>query len=140
MPDWRFFAPRPMTTDVLLFARTLDVAGETSPWVPLTRYPRRSATQLLFFPDRRRSKALLDVTNLFLNQLAANPGAVERLPMYRLLADRARVLLEPFDAGVLGFQFCVVKDNGHEGGDIDIPFISGYLSLAAERSETDEEK
>ncbi|NQX25639.1 hypothetical protein [Curtobacterium sp. VKM Ac-2852] len=135
VPDWRFFAPRPMTTDVLLFVRSLDAFETPSEWVALTSYPERKLRQLIFFPDRRRSKALLDVTNLFLQQLEQFPDDFSQRSMYRLLAEHVRMKVQMIEPAAIGFQFCIVRNNGYEGGDITIPFTSGYIPLAAQSGE-----
>jgi hypothetical protein len=121
IPNWRFFAPEPAVHDFRILHRHMDADGTVSPWRETTTLHRRTAGQMVWFPDRRRDKAISDICNEVITQLNSTDIDVTRLPAYRLLRDLVGLMLaaeapaDP-DAGPasVGFQFLVARNGGYD--------------------------
>lgn len=118
IPNWRFFAPEPAVHDFRVLHRHLAGTGAASPWRETTSLHRRTAGQMLWFPDRRRDKAISDICNEVITQLNSTDIDVTRLPCYRLLRDLVGTVLaaEAPDDGppAVGFQFLVARNGGYD--------------------------
>ena len=133
LPNWRFFAPEPATHDFRLLHRHLDEDGTVSPWRETTTLHRRKVRQMVWFPDRRRDKAVSDICNEIITQLTATDADVSRLPAYRLLRDLvAGIVAAEFPDGgpePKGFQFLVARHGGYdESIEPDYLFASPFES------------
>jgi len=129
IPDWRFFAPRPATSDYHVHYRVDLGGGRGSQWVPMVMLQRRTPSQVVLFPRRRESKAVFDLVNELLTATAAGQQEVERTTGYRLLAQRA--LFHAWrNPHAVGAQFCIVKDDGYATESrIDALYASPYLTF-----------
>jgi hypothetical protein len=116
IPNWRFFAPEPAVHDFRVLHRHLDRTGAVSPWRETTSLHRRTAGQMVWFPDRRRDKAISDICNEVITQLNSTDIDVTRLPAYRLLRDLVGTVLaaEAADTPSVGFQFLVARNGGYD--------------------------
>lgn len=136
LPNWRFFAPEPAVHDFRILHRHLGADGSVSPWRETTTLHRRTARQMLWFPDRRRDKAISDICNEIVTQLGATEVDVTRLAAYRLLRDLVAAVLaaEPQPGGPpAGFQFLVARDAGYdESVEPEYLFASPYERWAAD--------
>jgi hypothetical protein len=117
IPNWRFFAPEPAVHDFRVLHRHLDADGTVSAWRETTVLHRRVARQMVWFPDRRRDKAISDICNEVITQLNSTDLDVTRLPSYRLLRDLVGTVLTAETAGgppPAGFQFLVARNGGYD--------------------------
>jgi hypothetical protein len=117
IPNWRFFAPEPAVHDFRVLHRHLGADGVVTPWRETTVLHRRLARQMVWFPDRRRDKAVSDICNEIITQLNSTDLDVTRLPSYRLLRDLVGTVLAAETAGgpaASGFQFLVARNGGYD--------------------------
>jgi len=63
VPNWRFFAPEPAQHDFHILHRVLTAEGEQTPWLETSHIAPRAWVQMVWFPARRREKALVDICN-----------------------------------------------------------------------------
>lgn len=141
LPRWRFFAPEPVSWDMVLRYR-LDAATGTATdgWQDLPVARTRDWTALLLNPDRRRLKALLQVGRTIARRAAADGAdALREDWQHRLLV--AFVLQElrrqGLDHGASTVRFALVEDPGHdptrsarvryESEDVPIPSRQGQV-------------
>ncbi len=61
IPNWRFFAPRPGTSDFHVLYRDLLISGEMTQWVEAPAAEARPAVAALWNPGKRPNKALFDL-------------------------------------------------------------------------------
>jgi len=66
LPRWTFFAPNPGCTDFRLVYRTFDAQDQPSPWREVSMVRERALLDAIWNPDKRRSKALVDLTQALL--------------------------------------------------------------------------
>lgn len=117
IPNWRFFAPEPAIHDYRVLHRSLGTDGVQSPWTEATSLNPRRLSQIAYFPDRRRDKAVSDICNELLGYLNTHEDLRE-LPAYRLMRDFVMTSLAAQTTGVLaGFQFLVVRAAGYDDAD-----------------------
>ena len=116
LANWRFFAPEPAKHDFRVLHRVLNADGTETGWAEATSIRARVWQQSLWFPSRRRDKAINDVCNEIIGCLAVPDLDVTVTPGYRILRDLVRARLKSTLAGDLpaGFQFLVVIDGGHD--------------------------
>jgi hypothetical protein len=118
IPNWRFFAPEPAVHDFRVLHRHLDGTGAASSWRETTSLHRRTVGQMVWFPDRRRDKAISDICNEVITQLNSTDIDVTRLPAYRLLRDLVGTVLAAEAPGdgppAVGFQFLVARNGGYD--------------------------
>jgi len=137
LPNWRFFAPEPAQHDYHVLHRVLRADGTESPWQETTSISPRSWGHVLFFPDRRREKALFDIASE-LTQLMMDPRIdVSRTVPYELLANAVELRLrsEPTDGPPpQGFQFLLARHTGHDTEqDPDYLFASPFIPFEGAR-------
>ncbi|GAB2470249.1 hypothetical protein [Jatrophihabitans fulvus] len=120
IPNWRFFAPEPAMHDFRVLHRHMGEDGDVSAWRETTALQRRRLGQTVWFPDRRRDKAISDICNEIISQLDVVDDRVVELPCYRLLRDLvAGVVADEGRTGtvggeVAGFQFLVARSGGYD--------------------------
>ncbi|WP_129842025.1 hypothetical protein [Streptomyces sp. RFCAC02] len=131
LPNWRFFAPSPAQHDYQFHYRTLDTAGETSPWEPVEVIAGRRPHQIVWFPGRRPEKAVFDLGTEVLHFLDKGFAAATRTPAYRILCGFLRAEIERAGRpGVKGFQFTLLRTAGYDDGEEpEIVFVSPYTPL-----------
>ncbi|OZM71979.1 hypothetical protein CFN78_17745 [Amycolatopsis antarctica] len=134
--NWRFFAPEPARHDFHLLHRVQSADGFQGPWEETTTIAPRAAVQTVWFPGRRREKALFDLCNELLVHLGTPGLDITRSPSFALLRDFVDVTVrERHRAGPAprGFQFLIARHTGHEQDlDPDYLLVSPFVPLAAE--------
>ncbi|MFF5372605.1 hypothetical protein [Streptomyces sp. NPDC013187] len=131
LPIWRFFAPEPAMHDYHFFYRTLNTAGETSPWQAVDLIAGRRFHQILWFPGRRVEKGVFDICTEMLKTLEKGFSEVIRTPAYRVITAylREQVRREAA-AGVDGFQFALARAAGHDTSTTpEVLFVSPYTPM-----------
>ena len=117
IPNWRFFAPEPARHDFQVLHRVLTADGQQTQWRLTSRIAPRSWRHVVWFPDRRRDKALFDIFLELLMVKEEGGHDVSRIAAYRLLRDFVEhAVRDEHDGGALpqGFQFVVAQDAGHD--------------------------
>ncbi|MGW3651214.1 hypothetical protein [Streptomyces sp. NPDC000878] len=132
IPNWKFFAPEPAQHDFHVLHRVLTADGSQTSWAETTRIAPRAWAQVLWFPHRRREKALFDVCAELI-MLMNKPGLdVTRFPVYRLLRDFvALAVRETYDGQEppRGFQFLIARHTGHDQThEPDYVFLSPFVA------------
>lgn len=115
IPVWRFFGPRPGTSDHNLFVRDRLQDGSTTPWRLLPNHVRRRWHHAFLVANRRRSKALFDAAEQ-LKLRIQKPNAAGSLhtdPSYLLLAHKAITEL-PVPREATHRQFMIMSTAGYE--------------------------
>jgi hypothetical protein len=127
LPNWRFFAPEPAVHDYRVLYRVLHADGEQTTWREATALGDRRLRQALYFPDRRRDKAVSDVCNEMLGYLNTHED-LTLLPAYRLMRDHvaAVVARDETSCGIDGFQFLVVRAAGYDDDEPEYLFASAF--------------
>ncbi len=132
VPNWRFFAPEPAQHDYHVLHRVLRADDTPSPWAETTTISPRSWGHAVFFPDRRREKALFDLASE-LTALMMDPRIdVRRTVPFELLRDAVELKVRAEEADPLprGFQFLLARHTGHdEEPEPDYLFASPYIPL-----------
>ncbi|MFJ9210239.1 hypothetical protein [Streptomyces sp. NPDC102264] len=131
LPNWRFFAPEPAVHDYHFFYRTLNTAGETSPWRAVDLIAGRRLHQIFWFPSRRTEKAVFDISSEMLQMLDKGFSEVIRTPAYRVITAYLRERVHTETAGgVKGFQFALARATGHDTSTTpEMLFVSPYTPM-----------
>ncbi|MCU7820142.1 DUF5819 family protein [Kitasatospora sp. DSM 101779] len=141
VPNWRFFAPEPARHDYHVLHRVLTADGEETPWTQTTQITPRTWTHTVWFPSRRREKAVFDLA-FDLIALMGQPGAdVTAHPAYWTLVDMVTqaVRAEYGDRALpQGFQFLVARHTGYEQEpEPEYIFVSAFVLLPTPVGSTD---
>lgn len=115
LPNWRFFAPNPSTTDYHLLHRVLEADGTHSEWSEtLELSAARGWQHVLWYPDRRRGKAVFDICSVLVRHI--NDADVTRSSSYHKLRDFVSSAAAARHEGPppLGFQFMLVTHTGFD--------------------------
>jgi hypothetical protein len=140
IPNWRFFAPNPANVDYALIHRVEHSDGTVTPWSYTVQPYRRHWVQTFWFPTRRRSKTLFDLTSelLVVAHRLAMRGELDGDTLMRYPAVAAmREYVESVVRGTdgpppSGFQFALVEHSGYDESEDEAPrflFLSVYLPL-----------
>ena len=133
LPDWRFFAPEPAMHDFRVLHRLVAADGRLTLWRETTRIAPRAWQHALWFPDRRRDKAMFDVCRELTALATARAVDVRSTAPFQLLRDFvAREGRQTAgDTPAQGFQFLVVRHTGHdERHEPDYLLASPYIAFA----------
>jgi hypothetical protein len=135
LPDWRFFAPNPGQHDYSLVYRVLGHDDAQSTWYDTPSICSHSWRRVLFFPDRRREKALVDVANDLIAAMRRVSGtALADTVAFVLLRNAVEARIRSVaDAESLpkGFQFVLGRDGGYDDGEEpQCIFASQFIALA----------
>jgi hypothetical protein len=117
IPDWRFFAPEPGLYDFHVLYRVLTAEGQQTQWKLTCEISARSWTDFIWFPDRRKEKAIFDLCNELNVQMARRGTQLTRTPAYRMLSDHVRhIVQEEYrdQEPPQGFQFVVTRYAGFD--------------------------
>jgi hypothetical protein len=135
VPNWRFFAPEPAQHDFHVLHRVLTADGEQTPWSATSRITPRSDLHIVWFPARRREKAVFDVCSRILLQLETG-GLAADIPAYHLLREFVEVAVRRGCQGQplpQGFQFLIARHAGYdEEQDPDYLFLSPFIPLGGD--------
>ncbi|WP_328467859.1 hypothetical protein [Streptomyces sp. NBC_00448] len=129
IPNWRFFAPEPARHDFHVLFRTEDAEGRATPWEEGSAITPRRPLHILWFPSRRREKALYDLCHELVAVMRQFGGDLTLAPAYRMLRNSvARTVSGLPGDPPRGFQFVVARHTGHDPGhDPDYLFVSPYI-------------
>jgi hypothetical protein len=127
LPNWKFFAPEPGTSDFRIVLRRL-VSGEWTSWTDITPL-RRQRIRWLWHPAKFEAKAVLDVVAILLDEWRRSNGQLEAIaiswPYLVLLqyvsgfADRASQV-----------QFSIVQSRGFDSHRETIPLFASGIHTA----------
>jgi hypothetical protein len=138
LPGWRFFAPTPGTHDYHVLYRTMDRARRPSRWRGLDLIVGRSPRQLVWYPARRREKAVFDLVSELLVVLDRGFEVITRKPAYRLLEAHVTARIRAEDAAgdaageVAGYQIALVRSAGYDPGEQpSLIMVSPYTPLVS---------
>lgn len=131
IPNWRFFAPEPAQHDYHVLVRTETADGQQTPWTEVSTIAPRSLTHLVWFPGRRREKALFDICHELI-AIMGRPGSnLTRTPAYRMLRNYVALAVTTNaqqSAPPKGFQFVIARHTGHDPDhQPDFLFVSPYI-------------
>ncbi|MDL5206016.1 hypothetical protein [Streptomyces sp. ALI-76-A] len=129
LPNWRFFAPEPATHDYHFFYRTLNTAGETSPWQAVDVIAGRRFRQIAWFPSRRSEKAVFDICSEILGLIDKGFPTVVRTPGYQVIVSHLRHRIAR-EAPAKGFQFALARATGYDTSTApEMIFVSPYTPM-----------
>lgn len=132
LPNWRFFAPEPAVHDFRLLHRIRREDGTVGEWTETVQIARRHVGQSIWFPDRRRDKAINDLCNEIISLLAAQQTQISRFPCYRLLREHLELVIRRDSPEAVGFQWLVARTAGYdETEEPSYLFASPYQRLTA---------
>jgi hypothetical protein len=142
VPKWTFFAPRPATGDVALLYRDRLANGAITPWTEVLRPSSRELWNVLWNPDKRERKALIDWkrglwarARRLRNVQHAKGGGARRVDAtafgtncFHYLAILAHVSSLPRPSAAVAVQFCLsIRESVWQQGEVII--VSGYHLL-----------
>jgi hypothetical protein len=133
LPNWRFFAPEPAQHDIRLLHRVLAADGATSPWEETYSITGRRPLQMVWFPQRRRDKALFDAVSHLLTCLAIPRVNIASTYAYRLIEDAVRHRVRRSHStgpSPRGFQFVIAEHAGYDP-DVEPTYLmaSQFISM-----------
>ncbi|HEV7826885.1 MAG TPA: hypothetical protein VGD11_10455 [Mycobacteriales bacterium] len=135
IPNWRFFAPEPAQHDFHVLHRVLTAEGTETPWAQTSHIAPRTWVQTVWFPGRRREKAVFDVCNELLGLVRLRDVDVTTVPCFAMLREFVAAAVRAEHAGgrpPQGFQFLVARHTGHdEEHDPDYLLVSPFIPLEA---------
>ncbi|MGW7452813.1 hypothetical protein [Streptomyces sp. NPDC054787] len=135
IPNWKFFAPEPAQHDFHVLHRVLTADGTQTPWEETTRITPRASSQLLWFPQRRREKALFDVCAELITLMSKPDLDLTLFPAYRVLRDLVGLTVRDTHGGhepPQGFQFLIARHTGHDQShEPDYVFLSPFVCTGA---------
>lgn len=132
IPNWRFFAPEPAVHDYRLLHRVRSADGTVSSWTESVQIARRTVAQSVWYPDRRRDKAVHDLCSEIITLLSEQQIGIPTFPCYRLLRDHIRDVVRREDPAAAGFQWVVARTAGYDTSEEPTYlFASPYERLSA---------
>jgi hypothetical protein len=134
VPDFRFFGPEPVKHDFHVIQRVTTTSGEPAPWREVTRIPARAWHHAVWFPDRRRDKAMFDVCRELVGLAALPKLDVATTTPFQLVRDFVALRVRREASGSTppqGFQFLIARHTGYDPAhDPEYLFLSPYVALA----------
>ena len=131
VPNWRFFAPEPAKHDFHLLHRVLTADERQTRWQETTPISPRRSVHAVFFPSRRREKAMFDICNELIMLMAIPRLDLARTVPFELLRNHVELRVrEQHDVTPQGFQFLIARHTGHdESEDPDYLLASPFIPL-----------
>jgi hypothetical protein len=134
IPNWSFFAPRPVTFDYHLLYRDQLWDLKLTDWTEIPLVLPRSWWCFVWNPQRRKKKALFDscsmlvrLLGIFKKQGITNPAAMHRSVPYLMLLNYVSQLPHP---NARGTQFVVMRTFGTESKpDQALVFMSQFHAV-----------
>lgn len=130
LPNYRLFAPTPVTRDVRLIYRcsaggTMDPGWRTA-LSPTPRHWRHA----VWHPEIRREKGLFD-TAFELCRLARSvpPDQLHALPPFQIIASVVRARVRDRRGVDLAVQFALLRHDGYAEGSPSLAFLSELLPV-----------
>lgn len=131
IPNWRFFAPTPATEDFHVLHRTLEAHEVETPWETTLEIAPRRPSQLVWFPTRRREKAIFDITTEILLAIPQGDDAVLTTASYQTLVGYVRKTIasrRSQPTAPEGYQFMIARHRGFdESAPADFLLISPFI-------------
>lgn len=121
LPNCRFFAPRPISTDLCIYLRRFDAARLPLGWSPLLS-PRKSWWCFIWNPDQKLRKAQHDVLQWL--QSYANAPLTWHLSYPYLVVLNAATAVARQDENCKAVQFMIACYAGYEETVRDVLFVS----------------
>ncbi|BDH59119.1 hypothetical protein [Tsukamurella sp. PLM1] len=121
IPNWRFFAPEPARHDFHVVHRVVAADGSVGEWRDTAPSEPRRWRHAVYFPERRRDKALSDICTEV--GVRASRGDVRDATVYRLLREFVRAQVRRDLAawedgdGAVGLQFAVIRYGGYDDSE-----------------------
>ena len=126
IPNWKFFTPYPITFDDYLHVRTVQADETVGPWQDAAPIPLREWRHGVWFPMRRRDRAL---SNVLPNVgRAAKRDIMAAAAELRLLDGVAGHFVRRQFPDAVAYQFSILRCRG-EGGRQSRPYISSVRPL-----------
>ncbi|MFE1553234.1 hypothetical protein [Streptomyces sp. NPDC058718] len=113
LPDWRLFAPQPVMHDFHLLCRAGE-PGHEGEWQVASTIAKRSVAQFVWYPERRRDKAFLDLCQEVSFAAGEGPSSAQATPAYRILVDYVGEYLAATGSPGEMFQFMILRTGGHD--------------------------
>ena len=131
VPNWRFFAPEPAKHDFHLLHRVLTADERQTQWQETTPISPRRSVHAVFFPARRREKAMFDICNELIMLMAIPRLDLARTVPFELLRNHVELRVREQHATTpQGFQFLIARHTGHdESEDPDYLLASPFIPL-----------
>jgi len=86
IPNWKFFAPIPATTDYEIFHRIQTLGDEWTDWQRSSPPAPRSIIHLVWFPGRRADKGIFDHVSELVQVISTERLAeVTQHPSYKIV-------------------------------------------------------
>jgi hypothetical protein len=128
VPIWTFFAPNPGVVDYHIVVRDEYSDGSVGSWVPLDIARDRNALNLLWNPQKRAKKILIDAVQSLI-AVCKQPSYAEgqevvSLP-YILLLHLAETAPES-EKGRKRRQFAIVESSGHSEKTLQLSYLSQF--------------
>lgn len=128
VPVWTFFAPNPGVVDYHLVVRDEHYDGSVGSWFPLMIAKDRDALNILWNPQKRAKKILIDAVQSLI-AVCKHPSYSEghevvSLP-YILLLHLAETAPES-NKGRKRRQFAIVESSGHREKTMQLSYLSQF--------------
>lgn len=130
LPVWRFFAPMPGPFDFhLLYRDRLGDGVTVTPWMEHLPIPRRRAISLLWNPDKRYRKALLDLAQeLARAQARGTPDQILISVPYLVILQYISALPRPEPVAATQFALMVSEGAAYDPSPA-LLFLSSFHTL-----------
>lgn len=138
LPTWRFFAPEPGRHDFAVAYRVVGSDGSEGPWQDATTILDRAPVQAVWFPERRREKALLDACAALQAGRGMRGSDIGTAPAYRILQGCAVRAARAAHPSATSIRFGVLRTAGRDAGEAPVwLLVSGVLHLTTQYRSTD---
>jgi hypothetical protein len=127
IPNWKFFTPNPIAFDDHLRVRTVAPDGAAGPWRDAAPIPSRAWRHAVWFPMRRRDRALSNILP-GVGQAAAKRDILSASAALRVLDGIAAHVVRQQDPAATAYQFSILRCRG-EGGRQTEPYVSSVRPL-----------
>ncbi|WP_367351792.1 hypothetical protein [Achromobacter animicus] len=126
LPVWTFFAPNPGIFDYHVVARGLREDGTFSAWVAIEVGQDRHSVNLIWNPQKRPKKVILDAVQSLLiiaTRMPRTPGQEIISIPYLLILHLAQLVRDERLDGC-SRQFAIVQTSGHEKRTLEVIYLS----------------
>jgi hypothetical protein len=127
IPNWKFFTPNPISFDDYLHVRTVAADQTVGPWQDASPVPLREGRHAVWFPARRRDRALSNVLPN-VGRAAAKRDIMAAAAELRLLDGMAGHFVRRQAPDAVAYQFSILRCRG-EYGLRTRPYISSVRPL-----------
>jgi hypothetical protein len=121
IPNCRFFAPRPISRDLNVYARGLSTIGETTPWKPIF-FTKKPWYCFIWNPHQRLRKILLDLLQQLQRFRDEKDTWHISFPYLTLLYTSTHLFNK--NPNMYSVQFMIACHAGYEEDTNDILFLS----------------